>query len=286
MAKLSDCAIGDIVKLNVSGVPKDFTIVHKGLPSADYDVSCDGVWLLMNDVATYNRNSTTVVYETRWATSYDTKKYENCDFNREMYQIGRMVDNFVSSLDSDIAENYVKEVKIPYVYKVDDEDGDVSYRKGSNGFSAKAFILSAKEVYGEVDQYTTEGGRLDYFSTHSESDYALVSPQYGSLRWWLRSVYLDSDLTENHFGYVDTDGSINEVEDIAGRKTCSWRPTIILPYNLSVKNGFVVTSSFSGNANISGVWKDLSSGYVNVNGVWKGISSMYTNVNGIWKPMA
>ena len=97
---------------------------------------------------------------------------------------------------------------------------------------------------------------------------------------------MDSDLTENHFGYVDTDGSINEVEDIAGRKTCSWRPTIILPYNLSVKNGFVVTSSFSGNANISGVWKDLSSGYVNVNGVWKGISSMYTNVNGIWKPMA
>ena len=46
---LSNKTIGSIVKLKVNGTLRDFIVVHQGKPSAIYDASCDGTWLLMKD---------------------------------------------------------------------------------------------------------------------------------------------------------------------------------------------------------------------------------------------
>ena len=47
---LSSKAVGSIVKLNVGGVAKNFIVVHQGRPSSLYDTSCDGTWLLMEEI--------------------------------------------------------------------------------------------------------------------------------------------------------------------------------------------------------------------------------------------
>ena len=51
--KLSEKAVGSILKLNVNGSPKNFIVVHQGKPSSLYDDSCNGTWVLMQDI--YNQ---------------------------------------------------------------------------------------------------------------------------------------------------------------------------------------------------------------------------------------
>ena len=44
--RIGTLAVGSSVFMNVNGVRTEFLIVHQGIPSADYDVSCNGTWLL------------------------------------------------------------------------------------------------------------------------------------------------------------------------------------------------------------------------------------------------
>ena len=48
--KLANKEVGSIVKLNVNGAATELLVVHQGLPSAIYDASCNGTWLLMKDI--------------------------------------------------------------------------------------------------------------------------------------------------------------------------------------------------------------------------------------------
>ena len=44
-------AVGSIVKLKENGTLVNYLIVHQGKPSSIYDASCDGTWLLRQDIA-------------------------------------------------------------------------------------------------------------------------------------------------------------------------------------------------------------------------------------------
>lgn len=48
--RLGDMAVGSTVKIKVDGALNDFIIVQQGLPSSNYDQSCNGTWLLMKDI--------------------------------------------------------------------------------------------------------------------------------------------------------------------------------------------------------------------------------------------
>ena len=48
--KLGTKAVGSVLKLNLNGSPKNFIVVHQGKPSSLYDDSCDGTWVLMQDI--------------------------------------------------------------------------------------------------------------------------------------------------------------------------------------------------------------------------------------------
>ena len=50
--QLGSLAVGSSVKIKVNGAAKDFIIVHQGLPSSDYDASCNGVWVVMKGIYT------------------------------------------------------------------------------------------------------------------------------------------------------------------------------------------------------------------------------------------
>ena len=47
---LNDYPAGTPVYLNVNGVRTTFIVAHKGRPSTSYDSSCDGIWLVMNNI--------------------------------------------------------------------------------------------------------------------------------------------------------------------------------------------------------------------------------------------
>src|SRR5699024_335194 len=46
-----DIDVGTEVILNENGQPVNYLIVNQGIPSALYDASCDGTWLLRKDIA-------------------------------------------------------------------------------------------------------------------------------------------------------------------------------------------------------------------------------------------
>ena len=48
--RLGNVAVGGIVKLKENGSPKNYIVVHQGLPGAMYDASCNWAWLLRQDL--------------------------------------------------------------------------------------------------------------------------------------------------------------------------------------------------------------------------------------------
>ena len=125
--RLGNVAVGGIVKLKENGSPKNYIVVHQGLPGAMYDASCNGTWLLRKEAVhmmpyNYSRSN---VYE--FSDSRDW--LENDMFNR--------FQNHIQPL--------IKQIKIPYVTR------DYKNQTGANGLSSRVFSLSDLEVGFEFD---------------------------------------------------------------------------------------------------------------------------------------
>ena len=94
--QISTLEVGTLVKMNISGTPWEWKIVHQGLPGSMYDQSCDGCWLLLENI-----------YENRQWNSSKVNDYANSTINA--YLNGE----FFGMLDAGI-QSQVKQVKIPY----------------------------------------------------------------------------------------------------------------------------------------------------------------------------
>lgn len=257
-ATLSSKAIGSTIKLKVNGSAKDFIVVHQGKPSSVYDDSCNGTWLLMKDI-----------YENRQWHSSDTNDYANSAIHRYLNS------TFLNLFDSDI-RNAIKQVKLPYRKG---SGTSMTVTSGSNGLSAKIFLLSATETSFNFSSYMPigEGAELAYFKgcEDNSSDSKRVAYLNGSAAyWWLRSPgcnSLDSAL------YVVSNGGwyVNRCAISYGI-----RPALILPSTLLVSyDGTVSTntapstpwsisvpSSIMGGANISISWAKSSDAESNLAG--------------------
>lgn len=200
---LGDLAVGSIVKLNVNGASKNFIVVHQGRPSTSYDGSCDGTWLLMEDI-----------YESRvWDRS--NNDYANSGIHSYLNN------TFVNLFDSDI-KSVIKQVKLPYT---NGTGSGGSLATGSSGISAKAFLLSYTELgFRGSSSANAEGSVLSYFNG------AFNSKRIGYLngsatRWWLRSPStLNTGIAR--LVYSDGSNSTGYVTDRAGV-----RPALVLPSN-------------------------------------------------------
>ena len=187
--------------------------------------------------------------------------------------------------DDDVREAIIQ-AKIPYT-KGAGVNGSVF--SGQSGLSAKSFLLSAKEVGGDVtnqSSYHQEGAVLEYFKESAKSK-RIAKLNGTNEKWWLRTPVTRNT---NEAWYVNAYGLIywGSVGQDQNFVTYSRgvRPALMLPLDLSVDDdGNVIAKSFSGFANIGGANKELSDGYVNIGGAWKEISGAYMNVNGVWKPM-
>ena len=254
---LSSKAIGSTIKLKVNGSAKDFIVVHQGKPSSVYDDSCNGTWLLMKDI-----------YENRQWHSSNTNDYANSTIHSYLNS------TFLNLFESNI-KNAIKQVKLPYRKG---SGTSTTVTSGSNGLSAKIFLLSATETsFSFSSMPSGEGAELAYFKgcTDNSSDSKRVAYLNGSATfWWLRSPYCD------YFLYalcVNSNGGWN-----GGSCSDSYgiRPALILPSTLLVSDDGTVStntapstpgsisvpSSIMGGTNISISWAKSSDAESNLAG--------------------
>lgn len=256
---LSSKAIGSTIKLKVNGSAKDFIVVHQGKPSSVYDDSCNGTWLLMKDI-----------YENRQWHSSNTNDYANSTIHSYLNS------TFLNLFESNI-KNAIKQVKLPYRKG---SGTSTTVTSGSNGLSAKIFLLSATETSFNFSSYmpSGEGAELAYFKgcADNSSDSKRVAYLNGSAAyWWLRSPNCGS--YSNYALYVNSGGdwSVGSCSNSYGI-----RPALILPSTLLVSDDGTVStntapstpgsisvpSSIMGGTNISISWAKSSDAESNLAG--------------------
>ena len=254
---LSSKAIGSTIKLKVNGSARNFIVVHQGKPSSVYDDSCNGTWLLMQDI-----------YENRAWHSSNTNDYANSTIHSYLNS------TFLNLFESNI-KNAIKQVKLPYRKG---SGTSTTVTSGSNGLSAKIFLLSATETSFDFSYMPSgEGAELAYFKgcADNSSDSKRVAYLNGSATyWWLRSPRCS---LSNVALYVNSNGDWNYSH-------CSYslgiRPALILPSTLLVSDDGTVStntapstpgsisvpSSIMGGTNISISWAKSSDAESNLAG--------------------
>ena len=255
---LSSKAIGSTIKLKVNGSAKDFIVVHQGKPSSVYDDSCNGTWLLMKDI-----------YENRQWHSSNTNDYANSTIHSYLNS------TFLNLFESNI-KNAIKQVKLPYRKG---SGTSTTVTSGSNGLSAKIFLLSATETSFNFSSYmpSGEGAELAYFKgcADNSSDSKRVAYLNGSATgWWLRSPFC------NYFNSALCVSSNGDWDDYYCSDSYGIRPALILPSTLLVSDDGTVStntapstpgsisvpSSIMGGTNISISWAKSSDAESNLAG--------------------
>lgn len=254
---LSSKAIGSTIKLKVNGSARNFIVVHQGKPSSVYDDSCNGTWLLMQDI-----------YENRAWHSSNTNDYANSTIHSYLNS------TFLNLFESNI-KNAIKQVKLPYRKG---SGTSTTVTSGSNGLSAKIFLLSATETSFDFSYMPSgEGAELAYFKgcADNSSDSKRVAYLNGSATvWWLRSPgcsYFSRALCVNSSGDWGNGGCSSSY---------GIRPALILPSTLLVSDDGTVStntapstpgsisvpSSIMGGTNISISWAKSSDAESNLAG--------------------
>lgn len=240
-------SVGSIVKLKENGAAVNYIVVHQGKPSSIYDSSCDGTWLLRQDIA-----------ENRVWDDGNVNKLESSDIHSYLNN------TWINRYDTDI-RNAIKQVKIPYRQNGGSGGTD---RTGANGLSCKIFLLSGYEVgfTTSVNQYfPVDGAKLAYFLSGNDSaaQQKRVAKLNGSAtNWWLRSPLTNNTI---NVWLVNSDGSYNSWN--AGN-SCGVRPALVLPSTLLVSDdgsistntapttppSITIPSSISGGSTITVSW--------------------------------
>ena len=255
---LSSKAIGSTIKLKVNGSAKDFIVVHQGKPSSVYDDSCNGTWLLMKDI-----------YENRQWHSSNTNDYANSTIHSYLNS------TFLNLFESNI-KKAIKQVKLPYRKG---SGTSTTVTSGSNGLSAKIFLLSATETSFNFSSYmpSGEGAELAYFKgcTDNSADSKRVAYLNGSATgWWLRSPDCN-----NFFSALCVSSNGDWYSDGCS-SSYGIRPALILPSTLLVSDDGTVStntapstpgsisvpSSIMGGTNISISWAKSSDAESNLAG--------------------
>lgn len=240
-------SVGSIVKLKENGAAVNYIVVHQGKPSSIYDSSCDGTWLLRQDIA-----------ENRVWDDGNVNKLESSDIHSYLNN------TWINRYDTDI-RNAIKQVKIPYRQNGGSGGTD---RTGANGLSCKIFLLSGYEVgfTTSVNQYfPVDGAKLAYFLSGNDSaaQQKRVAKLNGSAtRWWLRSPYTYN--TDSVWNVYSNGGcSLWYASNSYGV-----RPALVLPSTLLVSDdgsistntapttppSITIPSSISGGSTITVSW--------------------------------
>ena len=213
--KLGNVAVGTVLKLNENGSPQNYIVIHQGLPSSMYDSSCNGTWILRQKIWGYAE------WDTGRSNEYTTSSLVNSLVNDNS--------QFLQDIDSDIREKIIT-VKIPYCVG----DGSSTIKSGTNGYTCKAFMLSAYETgWTTTDGYyipPKDGSKLSYFSSgdnYTANSKRIATSSIGAPAYWLRSPCSNG---ASSWG-VSPDGSCGNGPTW---ETYGVRPAMVMPTDLIV----------------------------------------------------
>lgn len=213
--------VGSSVFMNVNGTPREFLVVHQGIPDATlYDASCNGTWLLMKKLINEYR---------AWSSSSTATNYANSSVHAYLNN------QFLGFFDSDI-QGAIKQIKIPYRNGI---GTSTTISSGADGLSTRVFILSAYEVGYTNLSSVIDGAILSYFSGDGNTDnnrFAYVDNGGGGT-WHLRTPDIKYSAKEKVYAIAGSGGYLTSISP-----TDKWfvRPAIILPSNAMVDEEFNV----------------------------------------------
>ena len=202
---LATAKVGDIVNLPVNGVMVPHIVVQVGNPDPSmYDSSCDGVWILRQDIVENGQWNSTNVNTLSGSTIMATMQ------------------GYVTDYDSTV-QAAIQTVKIPYCVG----GGNTTVNTLGNGLECKMFPLGGYEVgwTTSTNQYfPVDGAVLSYFQGTASTDPKRIAYRNG-LRdgWWLRSQNTSST---NRSWYVLSNG---ENTDNTMNISIGLRPCFLLP---------------------------------------------------------
>ena len=219
--QIGNMAVGSTVYLNESGSPVPYLIVHQGLPSSMYASSCNGTWLLRQDIL-----------ENRVWDSGDDNMLDTATL--QIWLNSTMLDKF----DHDIQE-VIKSVSIPYCVG----GSKSTVNSGAHGLSCRIFLLSGYEIGWSTSISSTlpiDGAQLGYFlfGTGSSANEKRIANLNGDPNyWWLRSPRTSSS---TGVWVVYSDGS--DYHEQANSRY-GVRPALIMPTDLIVDDdGNILTA--------------------------------------------
>lgn len=209
-----DLLVGQTVAIKESGTPIPYLVVHQGNPDAGlYDASCEGTWLLRNEIRTMK-----IYGSTRFYANSGMPAYLNPD----------IAGTPLSGLDEKV-KNAMKTVKIPY----HPETGGVM--SGANGLSCKAFILGANEYGFVAGFYVPEDGEvLDYFKNDSSGGNRIAYYEGEPARHWTRSDRINGSTV---WAVMET----GQMSSLTISNSCGVRPAFILPYDYQFEESEVIS---------------------------------------------
>lgn len=218
--RLGNVPVGQVVKLKENGSPVNYLVVHQGRPSSIYDASCNGTWLLRQDIAE----------EREWDIG-NSNVLESSDIHA--YLNNTWINRYEAGV-----KPVIKQVKIPYRQNGGSGGTD---RTGANGLSCKIFLLSGYELGWTTSNnqyFPADGTKLAYFEsgTGSSADAKRVAKLNGSAtHWWPRSPHTSST---NYMWAVYSGGNY-----YGGNADYSYgvRPALVLPPDLLVDDSGLIS---------------------------------------------
>ena len=200
---------GDNIRLNYNGKLVNHIVLHKGLPGSMYDPSCNGVWLLREDV----------VDTAQWGSS------NSLPGSNIMSTMAEYLGNYSADI-----QQAIKTVKIPYCIG----GGSATVNSGANGLECKLFPLSGYELgltQSDSRSLPIDGNKLDYFLAGDTTEGRTQRIAYlngEAVHWWTRSPVNDSSgqcIHISNTGRVSLSGYGNEY---------GIRPAFIMPSSFTV----------------------------------------------------
>ena len=216
---LGSKSVGSIVTLKENGSPVNYIVVHQGKPSSMYDDSCNGTWLLRQDLA-----------EKRQWDGGNSNVLESSDIHSYLNN------TWINRYDTDI-RNAIKQVKIPYRKNGGSGGTDCT---GSSGLSCRIFLLSGREVGWDSSEHSygaalpNDGYQLGYFlnGTDSSANNKRIAKINGNATdWFTRSPNTDDTYNDYDVWYVKSNGNCGRNN---ANSTYGVRPALILPTTLYV----------------------------------------------------
>lgn len=222
--RLGNVAVGGIVKLKENGSPKNYIVVHQGKPSSMYDNSCNGTWLLRQNI---------------YSDHYWSSDGSNF-FNAWNMHINEYLATTCLNLFDEAIQSVIKTVKIPFC-----QGGRSStVYSGANGYECQVFLLSGYEVgwttNTDARYFPVDGAKLSYFEsgTGTSANNKRIAELNGDASyWWLRSPSVNSSTSAIH---VISSGNwnISTVDAPYGI-----RPAMVMPTDLIVDDNGNITAN-------------------------------------------